>query len=134
VVSGRVPEGLLDTTFFIDYLRGDNAAKSLWESIVADAGDWRYSPITVTELWISPFSTPAEESGFYAMLSLLREAPLTTEAAQQAGLFLREVGPPRDEALLRDALIGCSANVAGLAVYTRNYRDMSRFAMSVRRY
>ncbi|MGE0599333.1 MAG: PIN domain-containing protein [Dehalococcoidia bacterium] len=126
-------DGLLDTTFFID-LRGDQAARILWRRIVSEQTTWHYSPITVTELWISPFSTPAEESGFYAMLSILEETPLTTAGAQQAGLFLRELGRPRDEVLLRDALIGCSANVAGLSVYTRNYRDMSRFAISVRRY
>lgn len=93
-----------------------------------------YSPITVTELWLSPHTTPAEESILFGMRSVLNELPLTARAAEHAGLFLRALPARMSERLIRDALIGCSALVEGLPVYTRNVRDLARFATTVIRY
>jgi predicted nucleic acid-binding protein len=129
-----VPEGLFDTTFFIDYLRGDPGARGLWRRVVSDELVGWYSPITVTELWLSPNTTQAEESILFAMRSLLRELPLNTRAAEHAGLFLRGLPASQAERLIRDALIGCAALVQNLPVYTRNVRDLSRFATTAIRY
>lgn len=134
VVSGIVPEGLLDTTFFVDYLRGDRGAGELWQRVVdGELRGW-YSPITITELWLSPNTTQEEESILFAMRSLLSELPLTARAAEHEGLYLRALPGPTAERLIRDALIGCAALVESLPVYIRNVRDIFPFATSVIRY
>ena len=68
------------------------------------------------------------------MRSLLKEIPLTARAAEHAGLYLRALPGQMAERLIRDALIGCTALVENLPVYTRNVRDISRFATAVIRY
>lgn len=127
-------EGLLDTTFFIDYLRRDFGAWRLWRRVTTREFVGHVSSITVTELWAGVNSTPAEETRLLAMLRLLKEVPFTSQAAMYAGLCLRALPRKQAERLALDAVIGSSALYAGLTVYTRNVRDMDRFAASVRRY
>lgn len=131
---GVVTEGLLDTTFFIDALRGDVGARALIDEIVRGGFQGYYSPVTVFELSVSPLFTPSEDSFFHGLLSRMIEIPFETRAARLVGLYLRGLPPARAERLFRDAIIGCSATVAALPCYTRNVRDMSLFATTVRRY
>ncbi len=127
-------EGLLDTTFFIDLLRGDLGAVAIWRDIVS--GNFRafYSPITITELWMSQFSTFAEEQALRGTIELMDEIPLSGAIAELAGLSLRAFPISRIRQLTSDALIGSTALHASLSLYTRNQRDMQHFAGGMVRY
>jgi predicted nucleic acid-binding protein len=129
-----VREGLLDTTFFIDLLRGDTGAAAIWREVVA--GDFRayYSPITVTELWMSQFSTFGEEQALRGALQLMEEIPLSASIAELAGLSLRDLPVARGRQLTSDALIASTALHERLTLYTRNQRDMQHFAGGMVRY
>ncbi len=127
-------DALFDTTFFIDYLRGDVAALEVWSKIEAGEINGHYSVLSLTELWVSPRFNPVEEAIFIAIARRLAEAPLTPKAAELAGMALRQF--PREQRGVHtfDALIGSIALVENLPVYTRNVRDLSRFATTVIRY
>lgn len=127
-------EGLLDTTFFIDLLRGDVGAVTIWREIVDGEFNAYYSPVTVTELWMSKFSTFEEERVLRAALQLMVEIPLSTPIAELAGSSLRELPAVRSRQLTSDALIGSTALHERLTLYTRNQRDMHHFAGGLVRY
>lgn len=127
-------DGLLDTTFFIDALRGEPGARRLVDEIVSGDFVAYYSPVTLVELSSSPYYTPSEDAFFHGLISVMEEVPFTTRAAQLAGLYLRDMPPMRAERLFRDAMIGATGTTNGLAVYTKNVRDMTWFAATVRRY
>jgi predicted nucleic acid-binding protein len=127
-------EGLLDTTFFIDLLRGDTGAVSIWRDIVSGDFVAHYSPVTVTELWMGRFSTFQEEQVLRGALQLMNEIPLTSSIAELAGASLRELPADRLRHLMSDALIASSALHEHLSLYTRNQRDMEHFAGGMRRY
>lgn len=128
-----MPGALLDTTFFIDYHRGDTGARSLWLDIGAGTVSGSFSPVTVFELWIGMLDR-REELTYRAMLTTLSEAPLTAAASEMAALWLREMPPRAAEAVIRDAFIAATATVRGEAIYTRNTRDYTRFHSDVRTY
>jgi predicted nucleic acid-binding protein len=134
VFADPVDEGILDTTFFVDALRGDAGARGLVDRIVDNSFHGYCSPITVVELSVSPRFTPMEDSFFHGLFSRMTEVPFDTRAARLTGLYLRPLPRDRAERLFRDAMIGCTATVSGLTCYTRNVRDISVFAASVRRY
>jgi predicted nucleic acid-binding protein len=127
-------EGLLDTTFFIDLLRADVGARALWERVKSDDLLGYYSPVSVTELWLSPRSIPQEEWFFDGLLNSLTEIPFTRDIARAAGEGLREFPASQARRLFTDAVIGSSALWAGVPVYTRNARDIRRFAAATRSY
>lgn len=127
-------EGLLDTTVFVDAIRGDDGARSLVEQIVSNDLRGHYSPVSVMELVVSRHYSPSEDSFFRGLFARMAEVPFDNRAARLAGMYLRDLSDERREALVRDAIIGTSALVAGLPVYTRNVRDFRIFTDSVRRY
>ncbi|HMO54163.1 MAG TPA: hypothetical protein PJ994_06640 [Tepidiformaceae bacterium] len=127
-------DAIFDTTFFIDYLRGDVAALEVWTRVETGELNGHYSALSLTELWVSPRFNPVEEAIFIAITRQLVEAPLTPKAAELAGMALRQFPREQRGAHTFDALIGSIALVENLPVYTRNVRDMSRFATTVVRY
>jgi predicted nucleic acid-binding protein len=129
-----VADVLLDTTFFIDLRRGDQSATELWSQIRRREIDAGYSSVTAYELWLSSELGRTDETFFRALFSLLEEVPLTTAAAQQAAIWLRELPRRTRDRRLRDALIAASAATRRDVVYTRNIRDFVRFYHNVRSY
>ena len=125
---------LLDTTFFIDLRRGDQAATELWNRIRGREITAGYSSVTAYEPWLSTELGRPDENFFRALFSLLEEVPLTTAAAEQAAIWLRELPRRTRDRRLRDALIAASAAMRRDVVYTRNIRDFVRFYNNVQRY
>jgi predicted nucleic acid-binding protein len=127
-------EALFDTTFFIDLLKGDPGAVALWQRVKSGDLIGYYSPVSITELWLSPRSVPAEEWYFDAVFNTLTEVPFTRDIARFAGEGLRPFPAERARRLFGDAIIGCTALMARLPLYTRNTRDLNLFAGATRRY
>ena len=127
-------DALFDTTLFIDLLRGDRGAVTLWERVERGELVGGYSPVSVTELWSSPRFNPIEWATFSAMLSMLEFIPVTRRASELAGMFVREISPDQRLVFAYDALIGATALDAGIPLYTRNVRHLDRFTHAVRRY
>ena len=127
-------EGLLDTTWFVDLIRRDPGARALLDDILSGEFIGYYSPVTAMELATGDKYTPAEDTFFRDVFSRLIVADFDLRAAQLAGLFLRPFNEADRKRLEHDAMIGASALSAGLTVYTRNVRDMERFAASAFRY
>lgn len=128
-----VSDALLDTTFFIDYHRGDPGAQSLWLEIADSGITAAVSAITVFELWVGTLSR-GEELTYRAMLMALDEAPLTNAEAEAAALWLRDASPRTSESVVRDAFIAATAMLRQEVIYTRNVRDFARFYSNVRSY
>lgn len=128
-----VADALLDTTFFIDYHRGDPGARALWLQIADGTLSAAVSSITIFELWVGTLSR-GEELTYRAMLMPLDVAPLTNAEAEAAALWLRDVSPRTSESVVRDAFIAATAILRREAIYTRNVRDFTRFYSNVRSY
>lgn len=124
---------LLDTTFFIDYHRGDAGARSLWTQVSNGTIEASVSPITVFELWAGTIGR-IEEIIYKSMLTLCEEAPLRSAHAETAALWLRGVSTQIAEAVIRDAFIAAIAQARNEAICTRNVRDFTRFYANVRSY
>ena len=128
-----VSDALLDTTFFIDYHRGDPGARSLWFQITDGELTAAVSSITVFELWVGTLSR-GEELTYRAMLTMLDEAPFASAEAEAAALWLRNLAPRTVETVVRDAFVAATAMLRREDVYTRNVRDFRRFYSNVRSY
>lgn len=126
-------DALLDTTFFIDYHRGDAAARSLWLQIRERRLTASVSVVTVFELWVGELSR-REDIQYRAMLAAMEEVPLTAVEAETAALWLRGLSLSVSEAIVRDAFIAATAARRGEPIYTRNVRDFRRFYTDVQTY
>ena len=86
-----------------------------------------FSPLILFELWQSPFLNRKTEIGYVAMLSFLEDAPLSTEAAKTAGLWLASVEEAERNNLAYFALVAATARERGEPICTRNQELFSRF-------
>ena len=127
-------ESLFDTTVFIDYRRGDQAAKALVKPVLDRLSTASFSPLTVAELWQGKMRDRREELEYTALLTVMEEAPLRGNAARTAGYNIRQYGYNQKAGLFADALIAATAEERGELLYTRNDKDMTRFYSNVQRY
>ena len=118
---------LLDSTVFRDYRNGDSGARSIVEQVVEGAITASISPLTVFDLWAGAQFDRRTEIGYVGMLSFLEEAPLSTEAAKAAGLWLASVEEEERERLTHFALLAATARERGVAICTRNPEPFSKF-------
>jgi len=110
---------ILDSSFVIDYLRGDEGAGDAMENV----GVAYVSSVTVMELWEGVHlaeSTESERAAVEGFLTDTDEVPFTRECAMTAGRLNAELvkdGTPVDET---DVMIGATAVVHDRPVLTRN--------------
>ncbi len=104
-------ELLVDTDVFVDHLRG---AARLWTG----RHDLAYSAVTRAELFAG---REAEEPQVTELLAPFREIAVDREVAEAAGRLRRTTG-----LRLPDALIAATALGGGMALVTRNRRDLER--------
>ena len=125
---------LLDTTYFIDLRRGERGARRVWQQVANGQIVAAFSSITAYELWLSKSLTLSDELFYYAMFSLLEEAPLTSDAALETAQWMRQLPRKTRDRRLRDAFIAAAASQRSETVYTRNVRHFRRYYPNVQRY
>ena len=96
---------LLDTDLLIDFLRGHPEAIQLLET--SDHEFW-ISAVSVAELYVG-VRDGKEREVLDQLIGLLRVVEITTEIAQQAGLWRRKYGRSHGTGIM-DALIAACAD------------------------
>ncbi len=125
-------EMLLDATVFRDYRVGDPGARVIIEQVIEGSRTASVSPLTVFELWEGDGGLDRRaEMGYAGMLGFLETAPLSSEAAKVAGVWIASVEPEQRDELARVALIAATAQERGEPIYTRNVESFSRFYSDV---
>ncbi len=116
---------LLDTTFLVDFVRGEEGVEPLLEEL-----DVAYvSTVSVMELWEGVHlsrRTEDERRDVESLLNEVRELPFTTECGMEAGRISAELvenGTPVDS---DDVMIAATAKVEDQPVVTRNTGDFER--------
>jgi len=109
---------LLDSSFLIDYLRGNPAAISRFGEMFENGNE-----IAVCE--VATGSRPGEEGDLMAMLEPVEFVQPGPETALQAGQWRQEARRAGSMLSLPDALIAAAADAMDATVLTRNLRDFA---------
>jgi len=135
-----VADYLFDTTVFIDYHRGDPAAKHLVERLIAGSISASYCALTLAELWIG-ISTISdeelkrkEEIAYEALFTLMGSAPISDEAAKLAGMWLGKLDEDARKELFADAIIGAIASRRREVICTKNKKHFEQFSVEAETY
>jgi len=135
-----VADYLFDTTVFVDYHRGDPAAKHLVERLIEGSISASYCALTLAELWIGISTIHAEElrrreeMEYEAAFTLMESAPISNEDAKLAGTWLGKLDENARKELFADAIIGSVASRRGEVVCTRNKEHFEQFSVQVETY
>lgn len=127
-------DAIFDTTVFIDYHRGIQAAKELVASVINKKLTASYSALTVAELWQGAMRDRKEEMEYSAILACMEEVSLSSDICRIAGTNLRAYGDNERAKYFADALIAATAEIKGEQLFTRNDKDMKRFYSNIVRY
>ena len=127
-------EMLLDTTVFRDYRGGDPGAREIVEQVMDGKLTASVSAFTIFELWGASGFGRRAEIGYAGIMTFLEQAPLSPEAARQAGLWLASVEGEERERLLRFALVAATALERQERICTRDVEAFSRFYSDVVEY
>ena len=112
---------LLDTTFAVDYLRGDAPAVKRFARFFVDGDEPYVNEVVLCELAVGATSTDDPPvRAFTRAVSFVQPGP---EAALQAGVWRRQAKRTGRTLSLSDALIAAAADALGAVVLTRNLRD-----------
>lgn len=111
---------IIDSTIFIDALRGMEKAK-LWLDKIIEEGDGAFSAITEVELLSGKDCNEKEKrESLLHLLSLFEKIPVDNPIAQIAGDFRRKYN-----ILTPDAIIAASALYSNCCLYTKDVKDFS---------
>lgn len=119
---------ILDTTFVIDVLNGDDRAKRRRVEL-DERGDMAISPITVFELTEGARlsdRTEAEQRAIIEFCSRIRVVPLDTGIASLAGELSAALIGRGERIEVEDVLIGATALWLDDAILTRNVDHFER--------
>ena len=123
---------LLDTTFVIDYLRGEPLAIARFEQFFADGDELLVNEIVVSEAATGARMHP--DPDLIAMLRPLEYVQPAVEAALIAGEWRRTALSTGHALSLADALIAAAAKASEATVLTRNLRDFALTPVRVEGY
>ena len=123
---------LLDSTFVIDLLRGDSAARQRMAKIFADGDEPYVNEIVVCEVRAGLLAK--DVPGFESRLRSVAFAQPGPPAALAAGKWRAEARGKGRVLSLGDALIAAAADGLGATVLTRNVRDFSLTPVRVESY
>jgi predicted nucleic acid-binding protein len=123
---------LLDSTFVIDYLRGESAAIDRFRRFFEEGDDVLVNEIVVCEAETGAPSHP--DPDLEAMLEPVEFVQPGPDAPRRAGEW-RSSARRRGRALsLADALVAAAADSADAVILTRNERDFSLTPVRVESY
>ena len=108
---------LLDTDVLIDFLRGQPQAVQLLEDTDCE---FHVSAVSVAELYVG-VRDGREREVLDQLVGVLRTIEISTEIAQQAGLWRREYGKSHGTDIL-DALIAACADALQIPLATLNVK------------
>jgi predicted nucleic acid-binding protein len=108
---------LLDTDVLIDFLRGQPQAVQLLEDTDCE---FHVSAVSVAELYVG-VRDGQEREVLDQLVGVLRTIEISTEIAQQAGLWRREYGKSHGTGIL-DALIAACADALQIPLATLNVK------------
>jgi len=128
---------LLDTSFLIDLMNGDEAAVAKAQELEADLVQQRISSMTLFELYYGIARATDSESERETVENVLESKPVQpadTAAMRKAGRLAGELqndGAPVGDG---DVIIGATADVVEEPVLTRNVDDFERLGVDVETY
>ena len=123
---------MLDTTFVIDQLRGDQAATTLFGRL-AEAGDPLFiCDVVVCETYAGVH--PGDEERLDRLFSYIEFVQPGPDSARAAGTWRAEALRRGRSLSAADALVASAADAVGAAVLTRNVRDFALTPVRVETY
>ncbi|MFA1612260.1 type II toxin-antitoxin system VapC family toxin [Halobellus rubicundus] len=128
---------LLDTSFLIDLMNGDEAAVSKAQQLESDLVQQRISSMTLFELYYGIARAIDSEEERETVENVLESKPVQpadTAVMRKAGRLSGELqndGAPVGDG---DVIIGATAAVVGEPVLTRNVDDFERLGVDVEPY
>ena len=113
---------LVDTSVFVDYLRGFERARGVIQKIKAGEVECYVSALTEAEL-LSGRSCEDEEirDDVHALIALCRKENVHNEIAQKAGELRRKYSVP-----LADCIIAATAYLLKCKVWTKNIKEFEK--------
>lgn len=128
---------LLDTSFLIDLMNGDQEAIATARELEADLVQQRLSAMTLFELYYGvarSVQSEAEREKIEGVLASKPIHPADASVMRKAGRLsgaLANDGTPVGDG---DVIIGATADIVGEPVLTRNVDDFERLGVDVERY
>jgi len=128
---------LLDTSFLIDLMDGDEGAVEKARELETDLVQQRLSAMTLFELYhglARATDSEAERERIETVLASKPVHPADTAVMRKAGRLsgeLRNDGSPVGDG---DVIIGATADVVGEPVLTRNVDDFERLDVGIETY
>jgi predicted nucleic acid-binding protein len=114
---------MLDSTFVVDYLRGELAAVERFERLFEDGDEPLINEIVVCEVATGAPNHPDPDlMAFLEPIEFIQPGP---QAALTAGQWRADARAHGRQLSLADALIAAAADAAGAMVLTRNTRDFA---------
>lgn len=128
---------LLDTSFLIDLMRGDDGAVAKAREIEEDLVQQRVASMTLFELYhgVARSEQPAPERE--TVEAVLASKPIEAADArvmQQAGRWSGELANDGETVPDGDVIVGSTAESVGEPVLTRNVRHFERLDVTVETY
>jgi predicted nucleic acid-binding protein len=123
---------LLDTTFAVDYLRGNPAAVARFAKLFEDGDEPYVNEVVLCELAVGAIGT--DDPDLLAFVRAVAFVQPGAGAALQAGAWRRQAGRTGRTLSLADALIAAAADGLGAIVLTRNLRDFGLTPVDVSPY
>lgn len=123
---------LIDTTFVIDHLRGDRAARQRMAQL-AEIGDELFvNEVVVAEAWAGAhFDVDPDLEVFLRFLEFVQPGPST---ARDAGRWRADARSRGWTLSMTDALIAAAAQSLDAILLTRNLRDFALTPIRVETY
>ena len=123
---------VLDTTFAIDFLRGEPDSLKRFARLFEDGDEPYVNEVVLCELAVGvPAADDPAFLGFVRAVSFAQPGP---DAALQAGAWRREARRRGRTLSLSDSLIAAAASSLGAVVLTRNARDFALTSVTVNTY
>jgi predicted nucleic acid-binding protein len=123
---------LLDTTFAVDYLRGEPAAVERFGQLFRDGDEPYVNEVVLCELAVGMRAT--DDPGFRAFVRVVSFAEPGPDTAIEAGIWRRSARRRGRTLSLSDGLIAAAANALNATLLTRNLRDFQLAPVAISTY
>ncbi len=116
-------KALLDTSVFVDYLRGMEASKIVIDKVRTGELEGHVSSLTEAELLAGKeCEKESKREQIRVLISLFTKHDVDNEICQKAGEYKRKYGVP-----LADCIIAATASLLNTKVFTKNVREFGLF-------